>query len=119
MITNKVKKTINDMFLFFNHILYTTDLLLNKEVEKPCYSNKILVYNQFTLLFKMYTIEMEINGLFLSDETNIKIKQICKLKNFNTKFDDFYCIIINKISYKDIDKLKELILELNSQISEE
>ena len=103
-----------DLQLFLNAI-YTTDLLLNKNVKKPeCYNN-IINYRTCRLKFKINTIMLEI---YQNKNLIFKVKSynmfLYKITDPPVKTGNYYKLKIYSISYEDIDKLKQLILEVYS-----
>ena len=112
------KTVVQDMYVFFKNNLYTLDLLLNKEIDEPIYfaffNNAFLNYNNILIYF--YEEYIQINILNLNNEiiNNLQnLKYFSYLNNIEPTKLIIYSnkIEINYIGYKDINKLKELILE--------
>ena len=103
---------------FFNDVIYTIDILLNKKLEKPHYYNKnilscILSYSDFRIYFCEDGMQMDI--LFERQiPTDLKTLNNFKLMPdvSSYMFKSFYCLKFDNIIYKDIEALKELIKEI-------
>ena len=137
MTENEIEIILEDMKMFFVNSLYIIDILLNKDDNsffRQPYLNKY--YNVSCLTYREYKIYFHENYLslyiFITYENNINntldiMQNIdsalndIQLKNFSFKFnsndaDNFDTIYISNIQYQDINKLKELILKIASQI---
>ena len=105
---------MNNMYTFFNDILYLTDLLCNKDVHKPYHEDNLMMYRIYMITFaEKY---MDIN-IFITNTNYLDyLNEINNLSNFSYKKlewdqNGIATVAVKDILYTDIDKLKELILE--------
>ena len=109
---------IENIYMFFKNNLYTLDLLLNKKVYEPaCFKGltyACLDYNDITIYF--YEDDIQIDFANMSHEI---IHNLYNLKYF--LYNEYICFNssknnrkpkLNHVKYEDINKLKELILEI-------
>ena len=110
---------IEDFKLFINAI-YTTDLLLNKDVYKPHFNQFTtgarIKYKNFTINFYEKNITVNVKDVTEQIINKLKIKYFsCIIENQSSQYSRYLSynkykkIHIYYITYKDIDKLKEVI----------
>ena len=106
---------LNDFRDFFMNTIYTADLLSNKSILKPCYYGNLVRYQNLEISFFEDYVSMEI--IYMIKNIDDKLKKLIELYLTNVKLRSYMAFnknffIISKISYNELDKLKELILKI-------
>ena len=111
---------VTDLILFFNNNLYTMDLLLNKSNRKPMYYKSS---SRERIEYKSFIVDLFKNNIYLKFSTYDDKKIIDVIRDFDYEvlttelaYTTVYFFTIKNISYNEINKLKELILEIYKKI---
>ena len=118
-----IKSKAEDLELYIANTIYTTDKLLNMDVEYPYVEYRRLFFNTDILItyrnFRIYFNKNEIIvHLTLKKDITNKLESFNELRELGIEYflneyiQDFFYYFIIKLPYRYIDILKKLILEI-------